>query len=37
VLATRVTHLRATEEPPEHRTGRFDRGRVTAPEDQTVR
>jgi ACS family tartrate transporter-like MFS transporter len=35
VLATRVTHVRATEEAPEHRTGRFDRTRV--PEGQTVR
>jgi nitrate/nitrite transporter NarK len=25
VLATRVTHVRATEQPPERRTGRFDR------------
>jgi nitrate/nitrite transporter NarK len=37
VRATRVTHGRATEEPPEHRTGRFDRSRVAAPEEQTVR
>ena len=33
VVATRVTHVRATEEPPEHRTGRFDRTQVA--EEQT--
>jgi MFS transporter, ACS family, tartrate transporter len=37
VLATRVTHVRAMEAEPEHRTGRFDRERVAAPEEQTVR
>jgi ACS family tartrate transporter-like MFS transporter len=37
VLATRVTHVRQMEAEPEHRTGRFDRSRVAAPDEQTVR
>ena len=37
VLATRVTHVRAMESAPEHRSGRFDRDGVAAPEEQTVR
>ncbi len=37
VLATRVTHVREMESAPEHRTGRFDRTPVAAPEEQTVR
>src|SRR3954451_7474785 len=37
LLATRVTHRRATEELPETRTGRFDRTQVEARDEQTVR
>src|SRR3954451_7139332 len=37
LLATRVTHRRATEELPETRTSRFDRTQVEARGEQTVR